>query len=239
MSDLLRHNRRSQQELLDLADRSVVLSDWARDVLVRNGARPDKVVVNRLGVRLHSAKQEGATTLPITVAYLGRFDPIKGVDDLARAIASLPPTLPVHFEFHGPVRNRSELAAITRVKALARGGAWVSFGPELDPAGVEALLSRVDLLCCPSRVVEGGPTVALEANAAGVPVIGTDLPALSEIVRDGVTGRLVPPGDWRALAAIFRELADNPAAIGRWRAALGPVRTMDDVAQEYLELYRR
>jgi glycosyltransferase involved in cell wall biosynthesis len=72
-----------------------------------------------------------------------------------------------------------------------------------------------------------------------VPVVGSDIPGLSEIVRDGVNGQLVPPGDWRALARLFRELAEDRSRIDRWRSALEPVRTMDDVTQDYLELYRR
>ena len=72
--------------------------------------------------------------------------------------------------------------------------------------------------------------------AAGVPVVGTNF-LISEIVTDGVTGRLVAPGDPRALAAIFAELAADPGAIDRWRAALPAVRTMDDVTNDYLEMY--
>jgi glycosyltransferase involved in cell wall biosynthesis len=85
--------------------------------------------------------------------------------------------------------------------------------------------------------VEGGPTIALEAQAAGVPAIGSDIPALSELVRDRVNGRLCPAGDVRALAAILRDLASNPDLVNQWRASLPSVRTMDDVTRDYLEMY--
>ena len=62
---------------------------------------------------------------------------------------------------------------------------------------------------------------------------------LAELVVDGVSGRLVPPGDWRALAACLQAIAREPhATVDRWRRALPPARTMDDVAADYLELYR-
>ena len=79
--------------------------------------------------------------------------------------------------------------------------------------------------------------MALEAQAAGVPVIGSAVPGLTEIVRDGVNGRLVPMGDWRALAAALRDVAKDPTVVDRWRLALPSVRTMDDVTRDYLELY--
>jgi glycosyltransferase involved in cell wall biosynthesis len=238
MTDLIAYNRDSQCELLELADRFVVLTDWARDVLIANGAPADKVVINRLGIRYNGMeKRRNSSTLPLTVAYVGRFDPIKGVDDLARAIAQMPRSTPIHFRFHGPVRNTAELAVLEGLKKIVGPGAWVTFGGELDAQGVRQALAGIDVMCCPSRVVEGGPTIALEAMAAGVPVVGTNVPGISEIVTDGVTGRLVASGNPRALAVAFAELAADPGLIDRWRAALSPVRTMDDVTSDYLGMY--
>jgi glycosyltransferase involved in cell wall biosynthesis len=77
----------------------------------------------------------------------------------------------------------------------------------------------------------------LEAHAAGVPAIGTNIPALSELVRDRVNGRLYPAGNVSALAEILKELAETPELVDRWRACLPSVRTMDDVTRDYLEMY--
>jgi glycosyltransferase involved in cell wall biosynthesis len=99
-------------------------------------------------------------------------------------------------------------------------------------------LQGIDLLCCPSRTLEGGPTVALEAIAVGTPVVGTRQGALAEMIEDGVNGRLVPPADWRALARALQEIAASAAEIiPRWRVALPAVRSMDDVVDDYLCLY--
>jgi glycosyltransferase involved in cell wall biosynthesis len=236
-------NREAQRQVYALADRFVVLTEFARGVLLANGAPVDRVAVNRLGLRFTPRRRPAATAdhrrEPLTVAYIGRFDPVKGVYELARAIASLPHALPIRFVMHGPVRNKADLAVQARVKQIVGPQAWVTFGGELDAAGVQALLERVDVVCCPSIVIEGGPTIALEARASGVPVIGTDLPGLSEIVRDHVDGRLVPARNWRALATLFRDLAHDPGQVARWRDALpADVRTMDDVTADYLELYR-
>jgi glycosyltransferase involved in cell wall biosynthesis len=238
MTNLIAHNQSAQREMLDLVDRFVVLSDWARNVLLANGAPSDKIALNRLGVRFAPTKTPGRRTRPpLTVAYIGRFDPIKGVMDFARAISMVPKTAPIRFEFHGPVQYKTDLAVVNRLKSIVGPDAWATFGGELDAAGVRALLDRVDVVCCPSRAVEGGPTVALEANAVGVPVVGSDIPALSELVRDNVNGRLYPAGDARALAAILTDLAANPDRVEEWRTQLSPVRTMDDVAADYLAMY--
>lgn len=238
MTNLIAHNQSTQREMLRLVDRFVVLSDWARRVLISNGAPSGKIALNRLGVRFPvppvPARQSRA---PLTVAYIGRFDPIKGVTDFARAISMIPRSAPIRFEFHGPVQFRPDLAVVDRLKSIVGPDAWVHFGGELDAAGVRSTLRRIDVVCCPSRAVEGGPTIALEAHAAGVPAIGTDIPALSELVHDRVNGRLYPAGDSAALAAILDELAANPDLVNQWRAGLPTVRTMDDVTRDYLEMY--
>jgi glycosyltransferase involved in cell wall biosynthesis len=238
MTNLIAHNQRSQREMLDLVDSFVVLSDWARNVLIANGAPPKKVVLNRLGIRFPAAAAPARRSgSPLTIAYVGRFDPIKGALDFARAIAFVPRSAQMRFEFHGPVRFLTDLAELDRIKAMVGPDAWVRFGGELDAEGIGAALRRIDVVCCPSRSVEGGPTIALEAQAAGVPVIGSNVPALSELVRDGIDGRLYPAGDARALAAILTEIAADPNLVNTWRSQLPAVRTMDDVARDYLGMY--
>ena len=238
MTNLITHNQDAQREMLEIVDRFVVLTDWARNVLIANGAPPGKIALNRLGVRFPVTTEAGRRSVsPVTVAYIGRFDPIKGIADFARAIAMVPRSAPIRFEFHGPVQFRQEYAVLDRLKKIVGPDATVTFGGELDAAGVRSVLRRVDVICCPSRVVEGGPTIALEAYSAGVPVIGTNIPALSELVRDRENGRLFRPGDARALAAILKDLAAQPDIVNQWRSNLPPVRTMDDVTRDYLAMY--
>jgi glycosyltransferase involved in cell wall biosynthesis len=106
------------------------------------------------------------------------------------------------------------------------------------PSQIATLLRSFDVLCCPSRCLEGGPTVGLEAMALGVPVIAANVGGVAEVVDDGVNARLVPPGDVDRLAAALGEIARNPAGtIHRWRERLPVPRTMRDVARDYLALY--
>lgn len=245
MPALIAHNRHLQRQILADVDAFVVLTEWARGVVAANHGNGAPVVLNRLGVR---ATAEGVRELAarprqrrpghLRIAYLGRFDRIKGVHDLARAVRALPRSAQVHVEFRGPISNTRELTISNELKAIVGPDVWVQFGQPIEPSRVFEYLQSVDLLCCPSRTLEGGPTVALEAMAVGTPVLAARIGALAELVADGVNGRLVPPGDWRALSRAIAEIASDPAGtIDRWARALPPLRTMDDVTADYMRLY--
>jgi glycosyltransferase involved in cell wall biosynthesis len=114
----------------------------------------------------------------------------------------------------------------------------VSVGDGVLPDEVADLLRTFDILCCPSRCLEGGPTVGLEALAAGVPVIAASVGGVAEIVEDGVNARLVPPGGIDRLTAALVEVARDPdGTICRWKHRLPTPRTMGEVARDYLSLY--
>ena len=243
MSDLIAWNQSLQRETLELVDGFVVLTDEAFQMLAHNGAPPDKLRVNRLGIsqngiRRKPGPEQRPTGSPITIGYLGRFDQIKGVHDLARAVTAMPRDLALRVEFRGPIGGAAEQRVRAEAERLLRADDRVSFAPAVAPEDSPRILAGYDVLCCPSICHEGGPTVAIESRAVGTPVVGTRIGGLAELIRDGVDGRLVRPGNWRELARVLEDIARDPAAtIDRWRAALPESRTMDDVAADYLALY--
>jgi glycosyltransferase involved in cell wall biosynthesis len=244
MPALIARNQRLQQQMLDDVDAFVVLTEAGCSAVASNVRDGAPIVLNRLGVRatgehtLRLRDKPRQSRAHVTMAYVGRFDRIKGVHDLARALRALPRNTPIKVDFRGPVSNVHELAIVTELKAILGPDAWVTFGEPLRPAEVFDYLSDVDVLCCPSRTLEGGPTVALEAMAVGTPVIATRIGAMAEMIEDGVSGRLVPPGDWRALSNAIREIAtDRHATLDVWRRNLPAVRTMDAVVEDYVALY--
>lgn len=243
MPDLIIRNQERQRAMLAEADAFVALTGWALGALEANGFQRSRLSLNRLGMSQDKATAkpgpgERPTTSPVTVGYLGRFDALKGVHDLARAIASLPASLPIRVELRGPAAGPADRLVRGRVESLLGGDARVTFAPAVTAAQSLDVLAGYDVLCCPSVCAEGGPTVAIEAHAAGTPVIGTRIGGLAELVTDGVNGRLVPPGDWRALASALAGLARDPAGtVDRWRLALPRARTMDEIAADYEALY--
>jgi glycosyltransferase involved in cell wall biosynthesis len=243
LPSFIRDQKARQQRLLASADRFVLLTEWAGKTVIANDAPAGKVTVNRLGIATRvPAPKPGPdarpTRLPLRIAFLGRFEAIKGPYDLVRALTSLSPDLRFHAELIGPVFTAAEQAVVDELRTLIGADPRITVGGAVPHAAVPRALAGIDVLCCPSVVAEGGPTVAIEAHAVGTPVIGTRIGGLAEIVTDGVNGRLVAPGDWRALAAVIHDIVRDPAGtVDQWRRLLPPARTFDDVTREYLSLY--
>jgi glycosyltransferase involved in cell wall biosynthesis len=100
-------------------------------------------------------------------------------------------------------------------------------------------MAGYDLIAVPSRWLESGPLVVLEAFAAGVPVLGACLGGVAELVRDGVDGVLVAPDDAPAWAAAIESLAADRPRIVALRQGIAAPRTMDAAASDMAALYDR
>jgi glycosyltransferase involved in cell wall biosynthesis len=150
-----------------------------------------------------------------TLAVVASFEPRKGHAVLLDALASLKnegfatATL--------LVGEGSERAAMERRAAalgLAEDVRFLGWRNDVD----EILSSQSDLLVLPSLSNECLPYAILEAMSHELPVVATDVAGIPEQVVDQVTGRVVPPGDPRALAHAIRDVADAPdraRAMGR------------------------
>jgi glycosyltransferase involved in cell wall biosynthesis len=127
-----------------------------------------------------------------------------------------------------------------RLDALSAASGVTLLGQVAD---MPALLRRTDLLCLPTRYGEGLPRILLEAAACAVPAVASDVAGCREIVVDGETGRLVPPGDPRALLEALRELIAAPslrARMGRRARRRVEQGGFDEetIARAFLTLYR-
>jgi len=243
MSASVAEYQRMQRELFGLLDAFVVLNDTARRMLVADGAAAGKIVVNRLGVCQTGIVRKpdparAPTASLVRFGYLGRLDSTKGLRVLAQAVTRIPREVRFELQILGPQLDDAARRFVAELQTTIGDDPRVRFAPAVAASEVPRVLAELDTLLCPSITFENGPTVALEAMAVGTPVIASRVGNLAEIVVDGVSGRLVAAGDGRALAAALTEAAVSPSAtIDRWRRALPPARTMDDIARDYLALY--
>ncbi len=143
--------------------------------------------------------------------WVGRLDPVKGLDELIDAVALLNDSrirlvLAGEGPYESTTRRRVADAGLTdRARFLGRRG------------DVPNLLASADMFVFPSRT-EGLPNALLEAMAAERPIVTTDVAGCRDLIADGQTGLLVPPRQPAQLADAIRRLiddADLAARLGR------------------------
>jgi glycosyltransferase involved in cell wall biosynthesis len=165
--------------------------------------------------------------------------PYKGHDDLVAAFARIADRLPdwVCLCAGGGAKRAEALAE--RAQAAGLGLRVRFLGPRDD---VPDLLAAADLAILPSHE-EGFPNAAIEAMAAGLPLIATRVGGIPEAVVDGLTGVLVSPHEPDALAGAILRLATSPETRSAMGAA-GRVRAREEFGLEkcvgrYATLYER
>ncbi len=166
------------------------------------------------------------------IGFIGRLDPIKRIPDLLQATANLPTNIHLHIFGQGNERNQIE-STIERLRLQDR----VTLHGAV-PRPQEAL-SQIDLLVLPSDA-EGFGLVLIEAMAANIPVVATNVPGIQDVVIDNQTGLLVPPRSPEQLArAIARVLNETSLRSHLIESAAADVRqrfTWDAVLPQYQRL---
>lgn len=170
------------------------------------------------------------------ILFIGRLAAAKGVPVLMEAFARLRQTFPdarLTLIGDGPARPALE----ARAAALGLTDA-IRFTGYLSQDEVAGELSRTDLFALPS-FAEGVPVVLMEAMASGLPVLTTRIAGIPELVADGVSGRIVAPGDADAFARAMADLLADPVAMREMgQAGRTTVAREYDVAQEAARLAR-
>lgn len=198
------------------ADRVLVNALCIRDLAIREGVEPDRIVVVRNGLDLEAFDREAhaAPAAPAPepggiVCVANMHHPVKGQTDLLLAMQEVLRHRPeAHLVLIGDGVRRPHLERSARQLGIAERCHFL--GHRLDGP---AILARASIAVSASYA-EGISNAILEGMAARLPVVATAVGGTPELIRDGVTGYLVPPG---APAALARRLLDVLASAPRRR----------------------
>ena len=178
---------------------------------------------------------------PPTALFVGVVCRRKGTIELARAVAQVRERGTalelVVVGGQGPTPQEEYDEIVAEFARCGLSGSLV--GQEHGPQ-VRARLEQADLFVLPS-FLEGQPIAIIEAMASGVPVVGTRIGAVPDLVRDGIDGRVVEPGDVTALADALEGLARDPEARTRMSASIRTraedEHSLDSLARQLERLY--
>jgi glycosyltransferase involved in cell wall biosynthesis len=217
-----------KREKLASAEWSVTCTASGRRHLADLAPSPGRVVLSYHGIDLDrfappparaAGDDGGDPARPVTLLSVGRAVEKKGYDDLLAALALLPPRLAwrlVHIGGGALARRLKRQAARLGLDDRIE---WRGARPQPE---VLAAYRAADLFVLAAKIGrdadrDGLPNVLMEAQSQRLACVATRLPGIAELIEDGRTGVLVPPGDPHALAGALAALIGDPAR----RAALG------------------
>ncbi|MBP7609769.1 MAG: glycosyltransferase [Steroidobacteraceae bacterium] len=230
---------RGRARVMDRAGLIIAVSDFIRGRLVAKGYPEHKVVTFRNGIDVGLFQRSVAPREPVAV-FIGRFVEKKGGEYLLRALGRLRAQgrgVRGVLIGDGPLRPALE--------SLAREvGADAEFTGFLAPARVRERIGRASVVVVPSVTAadgdsEGLPTVILEAQAMGTPVVATRHAGNAEGVREGRSALLVDERDVPALADAIHYFIEHPESVASFGAAgRAFVETNFDIEQQAVGLER-
>ena len=224
------------------ADCIVALNPQVSDELAEIGVRPERIVHIPNGVEIEQIKHKTDYKLgrEITVTFVGRLHPQKGINTLLAAFSRAQEELPqlpwrLIIIGEGTQARRSRYEAMARQLSIRQA---VEFLGQVDDPF--PFLDQSDIFVLPSRA-EGMSNALLEAMAHALPCIATDIPGNNNLVTHGENGLLVQLDDVQGLASAIVSLARDQEL--RERLGQEAIRTakdkysLDSVAGQYMTLY--
>lgn len=224
-----------------VSDRVVAVSDAISETVVRSFPRlASKVLVIPNGVHdgllKLSRRPRGHEVRAVTI---GSLIPLKQIDHIILAVSKLSELEKLRLSIIGDgPEYESHQSLITRLELQQR----VRLIGQVNPHDIPRHLEDADILVLASER-EGRPNVVLEAMAAGLPIVASNIAGVDELIQHGVNGLLFEPGDIRQLARHLSYLTHHPEA----RERLGTAArrfivenrlTWSETSQRYHDLYR-
>lgn len=223
-----------ERQSADQADAIVAVSAYTAHQLQQHlGVPAPKVIHNGIDTQFFQPPirpASGSGIRPMRLLFVGTLSRRKGADLLPQIMQRLGPGFELRFT-GGDGGNK-----------LVRPGPGVIPIGHLDRKALRTAYQDADLLLFPTRL-EGLGLVALEAMACGTPVVASRTGPLTEIVEDGINGRLCPVDDVKAFTDAIRQLRADPEQLSKMgTAARGTAETgfsIDRMTDEYVALFEQ
>lgn len=222
---------------MSIVDRMIVPTRLMENMLVSNGLRPEKVVFSRFGispVALAERRRKGAAG-KLRLGFIGGLSEHKGVHLLISAVRSLPGSMAVELKIYG--RGGDHPKYFEKLQRLADRDGRIHFCGTFPNDAIGQIFAGLDVLVVPSVWYENTPLVIYSAQAAGCPVIASNLGGMAEVVEHERNGLLFAACDVAGLAAAIGRLVRDRGLLHRLAANADRPKQVSEYAEEMQNIY--
>ena len=219
--------------LMHQSDNIHVLSNWAKDMLIRQKINSNKINLIRTAgpQKLSNKKRLPMEDNILKLVFWGRCNPQKGIHIVIDALLNTNKDLPINLDIYGPYWGENDYSKklMKKIKSDSR----INKLGNLPQKDLLPKLQFYDLAVVPSIWMETGPLTILEAFAAGIPVAGTNLGGIKELLSDQKGCFLLSsdPTSWKNL---FLDILNKKVILSKFKPP--KIRTFYDVESDFEKL---
>ncbi len=228
------HNTRLHQ-IFRLSDRVVTLTDWYKEVLIKNNVEQNIIRTVYQGLsnytKIKSQIQKDKKVLKLV--YVGRITEIKGIHVLIKALEIIKGqeiTLAIFGE-----DDNTTYGSVLRLKTESNSN--IIWKGKIPPHKVREEIAKYDLLCLCTTITEMSPLVFLEARSVGVPIIASNVLGNAKLIDDNINGFLFDFNNSKSLSRKLIEIINNPKLLEQVSLIKNEIVTFNDIALEYSKIY--
>jgi len=219
---------REMRDIFQLVDFFISPSNFLRNIFIRHGLNPDKIMHCKNGIRkIEYLRKHGMGRFQF--GFMGGTAYHKGGHVLVKAFEKISDA---DLHIFGVVDEDKKYEFLNGVN-----NPNINFPGFVSERAKQKALSEIDVLIVPSICFESFSIVIQEAYMSGAPVIASDIGAMAEFVKDGVTGLHFKVGDYKDLRRKIQYLIDNPQKVEEMRTNLPKVKTIEENTVEIETIY--
>jgi len=223
---------------LNLLQGIIAPNPMIESLLTRNGVRPDIVVRSSYGINLERpvvVRDRALKDRPLVLGFIGTLAPHKGCHVLLKALRHFSPC-DVQLKIYGKQTDFPDYVA--QLHRLADGHEGITFCGTFSNEDIFNVLGELDALVVPSVWNENTPLVVYSAQAAGCPVVASNVPGIADAVTHNVDGLLYEPGSVEALEAALKRLVSEQGLLANLSSSSTRPKSVSVYVDELLQVWK-
>ncbi|QXI16350.1 glycosyltransferase [Pseudomonas hamedanensis] len=223
---------------LNLLQGVVAPNPVIEQLLTRNGVRQDIVVRSSYGIDLEQPvvmRDRAPRNRSLVLGFIGTLAPHKGCHVLLESLRHFSPR-DIELKIYGKETDFPDYAA--RLHQLADGSEAVTFCGTFANKEIFNVLGELDALVVPSVWNENTPLVVYSAQAAGCPVVASNVPGIADAVIHEVNGLLFEPGSAEALQGALKRLVSEEGLLANLSSNSTPPKSVAVYVEELLQIWK-
>lgn len=237
-ASIVKHKQKELSILKISLNQLIVVSNWQQQIFIKNGFDQQKITLSRQAINTNKTlKSKETISKKLVLGFIGRISKIKGLHVL---LASLKQIFTENIELRiAAIQVKDELDYYHQHKQqteILPNCIWIE---NLPNENIGDFIQQLDILCVPSQGLETGPFVVYESLAQGVPVLGSDLGGIAELISEGKNGWLFPHQNEKYLGSLLTSFMAQKLE-GKLLKDVKPIkRSIKNLAEEMIELYQK